>query len=182
MEVGKIYKALQNVNDELEAIKKDQKGFNYNFRGIDKAMNAMNPLFKKHGILVRRSLVEGSVQHQVYEGDNKKKQNHVILMCNYHFFSTEDGSEVTSLGFGEGMDKGDKALACAISNSYKYVIFEMFNIATEEQIDSDMKTAQENGVDPNKKVEPPKKTAKPASPTKSFRDNPVKAPVKTGGL
>jgi len=224
MEVGKIYKALQNVNNDLDAIKKDKPGFNYKFRGIDQVLNTIGPLFKRHGIVVAMSETPESVVHSLHttvkvekvnhvaelktqlssvfkdeelkemlkillpdkikEGptrETKTVQNHILLKINYHFISTEDGSEVVSLGVGEGMDKGDKAAACAISNSYKYVIFTKFNIPTEEQKDSDMKTAEENGIDPNKKVEPPKKTVT-KEPTKSFRDSLVKTPAKSGGL
>ena len=145
--MAKIHQALQKVNDELGAIKKDQSGFNYKFRGIYQVMNAISPLFKKHGIVVRRENVVITQDPQVRDVKGKPTiMNRCLLIADYVFVSTEDGSELSSSGFGEGEDKGDKAVGCATSNAYKYVIFEMFNIPTEDQEDSDMKTAREEGV------------------------------------
>ena len=105
---------------------------------------------KKHGIVVRRVVLE--VMPIQSEKEKEKGMNHFLVRVNYAFRSTKDGSEVLTWGTGEGTDKTDKAVACALSNSYKYVIWELFNIATEELQDSDMKTAKEN------KVEAPKKS------------------------
>ena len=140
----------------MGAMTKDQQGYNYKFRGIDKVLSTLGPLFKKHKILVRRMPIDIRMDKFVDKKENIF--NHAVIRCNYCFVSTIDGSEFVSYGFGEGMDKGDKALSCATSNSYKYVIFEMFNIATEDQLDSDMKTALENGVESSAK---PKKAVKP---------------------
>lgn len=166
--LGKIYESLQSVNEELNAIKKDQKGYNYNFRGIDSVLNAIGPLFKKFGIITRRVNAE-IINFPDYVDKKGNKVNHFLLKATYMFTSTIDGSEIFSVGFGEGMDGQDKAIGCATSNAYKYVIFEMFNIATEEQIDSDQKTAIENKVDA-----PEKTDKKPVSkPTASFRNKPA---------
>lgn len=171
---GKIFQAMQNVNDDLRVIEKNQPGFQYMFRGIDSVLNTLGPLFKKHKILTKRSHMEVLK----YENAVNKKGdpvNHIQIKVAYTFFSTEDGSELFSFGAGEGVDFGDKALACAISNSYKYVIFEMFNIPTAEQIDSDMKTAKENKVEaPKKKKEEPKDEQ--ASKKASFRNKKAKKP------
>jgi len=172
--VPKIYSSLQAVNDDLNGIKKDQQGYNYKFRGIDQVMNTIGPLFKKHGIIVRRqnvTIIQETLDREVR--GKPSKVNHALLQADYIFVSTIDGSEISSSGFGEGEDKGDKSIGCATSNAYKYVIFEMFNIPSEDQIDSDMKTAKDNGVTeaklPTKKTE----VKKPAS----FRTKKVAQPI-----
>ena len=178
-----IFTSLQAVNDDLNGIKKDQQGFNYKFRGIDQVMNTIGPLFKKHGIIVRRQNVTLTLETVDREVRGKPaKTNHTLLQADYVFVSTKDGSELSSTGFGEGEDKGDKGVSCATSNSYKYVIFEMFNIPSEDLLDSDMKTAKENGVTeaklPEKKVVQNKtieqtEVKKPAS----FRNKKVAQPT-----
>lgn len=158
-ESQQILESLQAVNDELHAIGKDQQGYGYKFRGIDDVLNALNPLFKKHKIVtLRRNLHSERVVRQVekiiqkYNKETKEQENvstlkeyvEVFLQADYVFKSLKDGSEIISQGFGEGQDTsgGDKASSMATSNSYKYVIFEMFNIATKEQKDSDQITAE----------------------------------------
>lgn len=146
--VGKIFPALAKVQEELEAIGKNQKGYGYKFRGIDDVLNAMHPLFKKHKIITTRRDIESAREvRTVVDKNGKEKQFiEVFIKAKYAFVSLEDGSEVVTEGFGEGQDTsgGDKASSMATSNSYKYVIFEMFNIATEEQKDSDQVTAEKN--------------------------------------
>ncbi len=143
-----ILTSMASVQEELDAIKKDQKGFGYKFRGIDQVLNALNPLFKKHKIITtRRNLVATRNIRPVVGKDSKTKDFiEVEMKAEYVFKSLVDGSEIVSEGFGEGQDSsgGDKASSMATSNSYKYVIFEMFNIATEEQKDSDQVTAETN--------------------------------------
>lgn len=148
----KILEALGNINAELGVIEKDQKGHGYMFRGINQVMNALKPLVAKYKVLVKRENVKVAyktfdVETPSYkEGEPPKKKTifRTELECDYVFVSCEDGSEFRTRGFGEAVDNAsfsDKSTAMAISNTYKYVIFELFNIAVEEQADSDQDTA-----------------------------------------
>lgn len=148
-----ILTSLHKVNEEIGAISKDQiapiskDGRHYKFRGIEQVLNALAPLFKKYGVLVSRRNLEAERIIRTVQGKYGPKDyvETSIKRCDYVFTSTKDGSEFISQGFGEGQDSsgGDKSASMATSNSYKYVIFEMFSIATEEQKDSDqMMTVQ----------------------------------------
>ena len=48
-----IFEVLSNVMNEVQSIGKD--GYNnhqrYNFRGIDAVINAVGPVFRKHGVI-----------------------------------------------------------------------------------------------------------------------------------
>jgi len=158
---NKILNSLAKVNEELFAIEKDQQGYGYKFRGINQVLNALHPLFKKYKIVTRREIID--IDRQVRFVESKKKEFvEVFIKCDYIFTSLEDGSELRTQGFGEGQDTsgGDKAAAMATSNAYKYVIFELFNIATEDQKDSDQVTAEVNGVGNSKFTKDAKKAGK----------------------
>jgi hypothetical protein len=148
MSIGKIYAAMAKVNAELKAIGKDQEGYGYKFRGIDDVFFSLNPLFKKYGIITTRSnvVLDRNVREVTDKYGKQKNFVEVFLQADYDFVSLEDGSSITTTGFGEGQDTsgGDKASSMATSNAYKYVIFEMFNIASQEQQDSDQVTAKQN--------------------------------------
>ena len=173
--VPAILKAMDKINQDLAPIGKNQQGYGYKFRGIDDVLNALNPLFKKHKVIVcRRNLHSERVVREVEKGPSKdvvetehtdskevtttthnsstKQYVEVFVNCEYVFTSLEDGSEIVSEGFGEGQDSsgGDKASSMATSNSFKYVIFEMFSIATDEQRDSDQITARNADGDAKK--------------------------------
>ena len=147
----KIYAAMQKIQAGLGAIAKDQKGHGYKFRGIDQVQNALHPLMKEAKVIVTRHNVEilshKDVMVPKYDSYKKemvdKRYIECVIQAIYRWVSLEDGSYIETEGFGEGQDNsgGDKALSMATSNSYKYVVFEMFNIATEEQKDSDQNTA-----------------------------------------
>lgn len=145
---NKIYEAMAKVNEELGVIGKDQDGYGYKFRGIDQVFEHLGPLFKKYKILTTRSNVQTTREVREVTDKYGKQKNYVevFLQADYNFVSLEDGSSITTTGFGEGQDTagGDKASSMATSNAYKYVIFEMFNIASKEQQDSDQVTAKEN--------------------------------------
>lgn len=171
-----ILSSIQQVNEELEAIGKNQKGYGYNFRGIDDVLNALNPLFKKHKIVtLRRNLTSERMVRNVEKNGKTKEYVEVFLQADYIFKSLIDGSEIVSQGFGEGQDTsgGDKASSMATSNSYKYVIFEMFNIATNEQKDSDQVTAKNNS---------PKDFKKPAKAETKAETKPKTRFTSGGGL
>lgn len=182
-----ILKSLHAVNEELAAITKNQQGHNYKFRGIDQVFNSLAPLFKKYGVLVSRRNLESEriVRTVVGKYGPKDYIETFIKKCDYVFTSTKDGSEFITQGFGEGQDSsgGDKSASMATSNAYKYVIFEMFSIATEEQKDSDQRTAEQaerdaketRDVENNRKNQANNKPPeKPRSPSGSQNPPPPK--------
>lgn len=134
-----VLKGLDFVNRELNAIKKDQKAgsgsYSYSYRGIYQVLNALSPLLRTAKIVTRRKVIHS--ERDIVVNNKGNKEHRVFYHCEYIFTSLIDGSELVTEGFGEAIDPGDKATGKAISNAYKYVIFELFNIPTEEQKDSD---------------------------------------------
>lgn len=126
-----IYQTVSAVMSELGAIGKDsknqQQGFMY--RGVDAVMNALAPLFSKHKLFVVPEVLNQTRE----ERKNNKGTNLIysIITMKYTFYA-EDGSNVTSVIVGEGMDTGDKATNKAMSIAFKYACFQLFCIPTEE--------------------------------------------------
>lgn len=191
--MSEILSSLQKVNEELLYIGKDQKvslregGRQYLFRGIDQVLNALSPLFKKHGVLVsRRNLETQRLVRQVQSKYGPRDYIETFInRCDYVFTSTKDGSEFVSQGFGEGQDSSgtDKSASMATSNAYKYVIFEMFSIATEEQKDSDQRTeemAEREKQETKNKTAPPKPGSTPPAPSQKEKSPPAKETTESG--
>jgi hypothetical protein len=121
---------------EVEAVGKNdknaQQGFMY--RGIDSVMNAMQPLLAKHKIFVVPEVLE----QQREERQTSRGGNLIYSICKIRFtFYAEDGSSVSAVTIGEGMDSGDKATNKAMSIAFKYALFQTFCIPTEEMPDPD---------------------------------------------
>lgn len=137
MEVpGMIYTLIPAIMAEIPAIGKDkrnaQQGFN--FRGIDDVMNVMKPLLAKHQVFTVPEVLE-----QVRETKTTPKGGELrysLLRIRFRFYAP-DGSHVDAVTQGEGMDSGDKASNKAMAIAYKYALFQVFCIPTEEMVDPD---------------------------------------------
>lgn len=131
-----IFESINKVMDEIGAIgkntKNQQQGFMY--RGIDAVMNALNPALVKYKVFVVPEVLEQNRE----ERTNAKGTTllYSIIKVKYTFYA-EDGSSVSAVVIGEGMDSGDKATNKAMSIAFKYACFQVFCIPTEEMVDPD---------------------------------------------
>lgn len=133
-----IYKAIAAVMNDIGAVKKE-KDFksnqgSYKFRGIDDVMNALHPAMVKNKIFVVPTILEQTRTTRTTRNGTEM----IVSICKiqYDFFA-EDGSKVSAVVIGEGMDTGDKATNKAMSIAFKYACFQVFCIPTEEMIDPD---------------------------------------------
>ena len=152
-ETPKIFSTINSVMSELGAITKDkrnqQQGFSY--RGVDDVMNALNPLMVKHKLFcVPKVLRNEREERQTSRGSNLL---YSIVTMEYTLYA-EDGSSISAVVIGEGMDSGDKATNKAMAIAYKYAMFQIFSIPTEETApDADKDTPEETAP---KQKQPPK--------------------------
>lgn len=131
-----IYETIAAVMEEIGAIGKDsknqQQGFMY--RGIDAVMNAINPALIKHKLFIVPEVLEQKRE----ERQTSRGGNLIYSVCTIKYtFYAEDGSSVSAVVIGEGMDSGDKATNKAMSIAFKYACFQIFCIPTEEMKDPD---------------------------------------------
>ena len=131
-----IYESISAVMADVGAIGKNtrntQQGFM--FRGIDAVMNALQPaMLKNHIFVVPEVLDQTREERQSSKGGTLL---YSILRMRYTFYA-EDGSNVSAVVVGEGMDSGDKASNKAMSIAFKYACFQVFCIPTEEMKDPD---------------------------------------------
>lgn len=139
MDNPKIYGAICSAMSEIGAICKNernkQQGFMY--RGVDAVYSSLQPVLIKNRIFVSPEVLE-----QIREDRTTAKGTNLIysiLKVRFTFYA-EDGSSVSAVVIGEGMDSGDKASNKAMSVAFKYACFEVFCIPTEEPVDPDSET------------------------------------------
>ena len=144
-----IYPLMGQAMRKISAIGKDSvnqtQGFKY--RGIDAVMNALYPVMSELGLFIVPEVLEQTREERVstksYWDNNEKKYNekkttllYSILTIKYTMYAP-DGSNVSCVVVGEGMDSGDKASNKALAVGLKYACFQMFMIPTEEFVDPD---------------------------------------------
>lgn len=126
-EIGAIQKAKKNA----------QQGFMY--RGVDDVMNALQPLLHKHGVFIVPEVLDQKRE----ERQTSKGGNLIYSVCTIKYtFYASDGSYITAVVVGEGMDSGDKATNKAMAIAFKYACFQVFCIPTEEMKDPDADTPE----------------------------------------
>ena len=137
--MGNIYQAITSIMEEGYAISKDKRnntqGFMY--RGIDDVMNTFQPLLAKHHIFIVPEVLEQTREERTTS--KGATMMYSLLKTKYTFFA-EDGTSVSAVVVGEGMDSGDKASNKAMSVAMKYAMFQVFCIPTEEMQDPDADT------------------------------------------
>lgn len=152
-----IFESINVAMNEIGAVGKDSKNTTqgFMFRGIDAVMNAINPAIRKAKIFISPEVLEQTRE----ERTNAKGTTLIysIIKVRYTFFA-EDGTSVSAVVIGEGMDTGDKATNKAMSIAFKYACFQVFCIPTEEMVDPDIECheVKKKAEEQPKKVEAPK--------------------------
>ena len=166
-----IYGLIQKAMGMIGAIGKDsvneQQKFRY--RGIDAVYNALNPVMSELGLFICPEIIDHKREERrkIKEYGGKQQESvllYSILTIKYTMYAP-DGSNVSCVVVGEGMDSGDKASNKAMSIALKYACFQLFMIPTEEMVDPDAEVheVQPKGQPQAKPQTPPKAPAKPQS-------------------
>ena len=131
-----IYDTIAAVMGEIGAVGKTSKNAQqgFMFRGIDAVMNAINPALIKFKLFIVPEILDQTRE----ERTTSKGGVLIYSICKIKFtFYAEDGSNISAVVIGEGMDSGDKATNKAMSIAFKYACFQVFCIPTEEMVDPD---------------------------------------------
>jgi hypothetical protein len=138
-----IYGKIADCMQQIGAIGKNSRNVQQNFmyRGVDAVMNALNPVLTANRMFcVPEVLEQHREERQTRSGGNLI---YSILKMRYTLYA-EDGSNVSAVVIGEGMDSADKGSNKAMSVAYKYAMFQIFSIPTEELVDPDGETPPES--------------------------------------
>ena len=135
-----IYKLIGEAMKKVGAIGKDSAATNqsgkrmYMFRGVDAVYNALNPVLSELGLFICPEVLEQTREER--KSTSGGTLIYAILKVKFTIYAP-DGSNVSCVVVGEGMDSGDKASNKAMSVAFKYACFELLCIPTEEMVDPD---------------------------------------------
>ncbi len=129
--MAQIHEAICAAMSRTKAITKDKKnqqqGFKY--RGVDDVMNALQPIFAEFLIFCVPRVLDISREERTTK--NGGAMTYTVVTVEYIFYAS-DGSSVSCVVCGEGMDSADKSTSKAMSIAFKYACFQLFCIPTEE--------------------------------------------------
>lgn len=126
-----IYQTINAIMDEVEPIGKDSwnEKQKFKYRGVDAVMNALQPLFAKHKLFCVPEVLSSIREERASKSGGNLIYS--IIRTKYTFYA-EDGSSVSAIVEGEGMDSADKATNKALAIAFKYACFQLFCIPTDE--------------------------------------------------
>ena len=152
---GKIYAAISAIMAEIGAIAKDRKNVQqgYAYRGIEDFYNAIHPLMSKYHVFSVPKVLSKEREERTTKAG--AALIYTMLTVEYTFFA-EDGSSITTVVTGEGMDSGDKSANKAMSVAHKYALAQIFCVPTADMTDPE--------VDSHEIEAKPKPVTKPVPP------------------
>lgn len=102
----------------------------FNFRGIDGVLNAVGPIFRKHGVYVAPTSVDIlSTEHNPTRSGGMMKN---VTICVTWRVTGPAGDGFTGVSLGEGSDAGDKAVSKAHSVAYRTFLIQALALPTDE--------------------------------------------------
>ena len=130
---GLIYQKMPLISKEIGVIGKDRiftQGARFNYRGIDDVLEAAHGVLIKHGVFaVPEVLEEAKREYRDRAKANGEVGFNVFTSIRMRVtFYAEDGSSVSCVTAGEGMDTADKSTGKSMSTAYKYAFFLSFCI------------------------------------------------------
>lgn len=146
-EKPQIYTLLSKVMGDIGAVGKDSQNVQqgYKFRGIDAMLNAAHPALVKHGVFCCPEIQSVDSQERVVTNSQGKQTNYIRVAITMRYtFWAPDGSSVSVVTAGEGLDTSDKATNKAMSAAMKYALIQLFSIPTADMDDAD-RTSPEAG-------------------------------------
>ena len=158
--MAQIHEAICAAMSRTGAITKDKKnaqqGFKY--RGVDDVMNALQPIFSEFLIFCTPKVLDVKREERVTKSGSA--MTYTVVTVEYVFYAA-DGSSVSCIVCGEGMDSADKSTSKAMSIAFKYACFQLLCIPTEETApdpDSEYHVKAPKSQDPAKKSQEPAKS------------------------
>jgi ERF superfamily protein len=126
-----VFEALGAVMAEVQAVGKNNRNNEqgYNFRGIDAVINAVGPVFRKHGVVAVPLKTTASYRDVLTV--REKRSRECTVAVTYRFYGPA-GDYIDAEVPGESMDFGDKGAAKAMSVAYRIALLQVLCIPTDE--------------------------------------------------
>jgi len=126
-----VEELMNRVMRDVGVVPKDERNpqQGYSFRGIDAAVNAAGPAFRKHGIVTE--IWKSKAKYRDVQTSTGKPSRETTVKVTYHFKGPR-GDFIRAQVWGESMDFGDKGTPKAFSVAYRIAILQVLCIPTGE--------------------------------------------------
>lgn len=125
-----IVQALSAAMEDCKKVDKREKNVqqNFSFRGVDRVMNAVGPVFRKHGIVCLPHKIL-SERIEPFETGKGSKMFRSVVTVLYRFHGPA-GDFLDAESVGEASDSLDKATSKAMSVAYRTALIQALTLPT----------------------------------------------------
>jgi len=136
-----LNKKLLELQKVVKGLKKDKKGFGYDYVSGDKLLGFIRPAMDELGLRlvpntesVEQQMIETVPQSTNRDGSIKPAKNeiYVLLHKTYTWIDVESGETETTHFYSQGCNSFDKAIGSAETYAERYFILKYFHISTDE--------------------------------------------------
>lgn len=126
-----IYQKLIEVRKSCEYLKKDNKGYQFNFVSSSQTLGTLRAAMDAHGLL----LVPKVISHETRDHETKKGEHEYFTIASMSFTwinAEQPEEQIECPWLGQGLDSGEKGVGKAMTYAEKYFLLKFFNIATDK--------------------------------------------------
>lgn len=126
-----IFQKLIEVRKSCEYLKKDNKGYQFNFVSSSQTLGTLRAAMDKHGLL----LVPKVISHETRDHETKKGEHEYFTIASMSFTwinADQPEEQIECPWLGQGLDSGEKGVGKAMTYAEKYFLLKFFNIATDK--------------------------------------------------
>ena len=126
-----IYQKLIEVRKSCEYLKKDNKGYQFNFVSSSQTLGTLRGAMDAQGLLLVPNVLDYEVRdHKTSKGGH---EYFTILKMKFTWVNSDNPEEIVEcLWTGQGLDSGEKGVGKAMTYAEKYFLLKFFNIATDK--------------------------------------------------
>jgi len=125
-----LYEKLIEIRKEVPYLKKNNKGYNFDFVSSSQTLGSLRSKMDELGVLLIPRVEKWEIRdHTTAKG---KHEYFTILNMVFTWLNAEKPEETISCPWiGQGLDDGEKGVGKALTYSEKYFMLKFFNIATD---------------------------------------------------
>lgn len=128
-----VHTAWARVMADVQSVSKDDKyngnGTRYDYRGIDRVLNAVGPALRRHGVMVIPVRTEAAYRDTTTSRGNKMRECTVTVT---YSIRGPKGDEMPAQACGEALDTSDKTTTKACTVAYRNMLITALSIPTRD--------------------------------------------------
>lgn len=121
-----IYKKLLTIQQKINGLGKDTRGYNYQYVSGSKVLGAIKPLMNEQGLILKQEVIDVT---SLPAGEKD-----VLFTVNMRFtwVDVESGETDVNTFAAAGCNGKDKGIGAALTYAERYFLLKYFHIATDE--------------------------------------------------